>query len=207
MTSFPCRDFNNMDVQSFRRFPLSLPSWSSPMTDPDTAALQLDIDLRRDADKLAPLRTRARRIGQSRSPWLTPECIAARRSRRRLERQFVRSRSDVDRKAYRCACRATSKLFSDSRSSYFRQRLDDARGDSRQLWRTVKRLLHPGHQRKWYEGLETDQLATEISDFFISKLNLDFAMLSPCRSALHLLRSQSHPCQSSTLSMSRKSSA
>jgi len=38
VTRYTCRDFNHMDVQTFRRFLLSLPSWSSPMTDPDTAA-------------------------------------------------------------------------------------------------------------------------------------------------------------------------
>ena len=38
------------------------------------------------------------------------------------------------------------------------------------LWKAVRRLLHPGPGAAWYEGLDTDALATGLCDFFIDKV-------------------------------------
>jgi len=123
---------------AIRNFLLTLPSWTSPSLDPDAGARQLDSDLKNTLDKFAPLRTRSRRVGQLKCPWLTPECVAAKRNRRRLERRFARSKSEADRIAYRCACRQTNSLFNKARSSNVRNQLDEARGDHRKLWQSVK---------------------------------------------------------------------
>ena len=147
-----CRDYHKIDLSLFRSFLVSLPSWTAPATDPDIAARQLDADLRFALDKFAPMRRRRRRLGCSKCPWLTPECVAAKRNRR-LERRFVRSKSDADRTAYRRAYRETNALFTEARAAFVRGQLDEARGDPRQLWRSVKIILHPGEQRQWYDGL------------------------------------------------------
>jgi len=107
-SSFASRDHKNIDLMLFRSFLLTLPSWVSPAADSDVAACQLDTDLTSAMDKFAPLRMRRRRLGHTKCPWLTLECVAAKRERRRLERRFVRSRSDADRAAYRRVCRETS---------------------------------------------------------------------------------------------------
>jgi Endonuclease-reverse transcriptase len=164
------RDFKRVDMLSFRSFLLTLPSWTTPAADPDVASMQLDTDLRCAVNKFVPLRTHTRRLGKSKNPWMTPECVARKRYRRRLEGRFVRSRTENDRIAYRRACREANKLFRDARSSYIQQTLNEARDNPRQLWRSVSRLLHPGQQRTWFDGLDTDRLANSVSDFFINKL-------------------------------------
>ena len=168
--TYSYRDYKRMDIVGLRRFLLSRPSWTSPASDPNVVAAQLDVDLQRAIDKFAPVRTRSKRPSQSKSPWLTTECVAAKRDRRRLERQFARTKSDEDRVAYRRVCRSTNKLFRDARSSYVRHQLDEKRDNPRQLWKTVKALLHPGQQRQWFEGQNTEQLASSISAFFANKL-------------------------------------
>ena len=89
---------------------------------------------------------------------------------RRLERRYVRSRSEVDRVAYRRVCRRTGKMLREARSSFVHQQLDEQRHNPRQLWRTVRALLHPGQRRNWYDGEDTDQLAISLGQFFTDKL-------------------------------------
>ena len=95
--TYSYRDYKRMDIVGLRRFLLSRPSWTSPASDPNVVAAQLDVDLQTAIDKFAPVRTRSKRPSQSKSPWLTTECVAAKRDRRRLERQFARTKSDEDR--------------------------------------------------------------------------------------------------------------
>jgi len=45
-------------------------------------------------------------------------------------------------------------------SSFVHQQLDEQRHNPRQLWRTVRALLHPGQRRNWYDGEDTDQYFT-----------------------------------------------
>ena len=52
---------------------------------------------------------------------------------RRLERRYVRSRSEVDRVAYRRVCRRTGKMLREARSSFVHQQLDKQRHNPRQL--------------------------------------------------------------------------
>ena len=118
-TRYSYRNTKNIDIAEFRETLLSSTSWSSPLqsSDPDGIAVQLDADLRAALDKFAPVRTRTRRCGQRKSPWLTDDCVSAKRERRRLERRFARTRTNTDRAAYRRSCRNTSKLLRDARCS------------------------------------------------------------------------------------------
>ena len=45
-------------------------------------------------------------------------------------------------------------------SSFVHQQLDEQRHNPRQLWCTVRALLHPGQRRNWYDGEDTDQYFT-----------------------------------------------
>ena len=45
-----------------------------------------------------------------------------------------------------------------------------SRHNPRQLWCTVRALLHPGQHRNWYDGEDTDQLAISLGQFFTDKL-------------------------------------
>jgi len=123
VTQYSYRDIKNMDVDSFRAYLRSSVSFANPPTDPDDIVIQLEDDLHNALETCAPLRSKRRRVGRSRVPWLTPECITAKRIRRRLERRLKRTRSESDRVAYRRSCREASRLFSEARSAYTRDKL------------------------------------------------------------------------------------
>jgi len=58
----------------------------------------------------------------------------------------------------------------EARSAYTRDKLQQQRDNPRELWRTVKSLLHPGRQRQWFDGQNTQSLATRLSSFFTDKV-------------------------------------
>jgi hypothetical protein len=165
------REYRRFDIDGFRQYLRSLPTWSASAADPDVSAMQLESDLKSAIDKFAPVRTTLKPPDRSRCPWLTADCIQAKRDRCRLERQFSRTRSNDDRLAYRRACRVTNKPFRDARSSFVRQQLEEMRDNPRQLWMTVKSHLHPDQQSQRFEGQNTRQLAQSISALFANKLN------------------------------------
>jgi len=123
VTIYSYRDIKNMDLDSFRASLRSSVSSTNTPTDPDDIVVQLEDDLHSAVETYAPLRSKRRRVGRSRFPWLTPECITAKRKRRRLERRLKRTRSKSDCLAYRRSCRETSRLFREARSAYTRDTL------------------------------------------------------------------------------------
>ena len=58
---------------------------------------------------IAPIRTKVKPRGSKSNSWLTPEAVAAKRKRRRLERKWLASRDDSVRMEFRHACRDANK--------------------------------------------------------------------------------------------------
>jgi len=168
--TYSYRDIKRLDVDTFRKLLRSSSSVVDPSDDPDTIVRQLDADLGAVLDRLAPMRTRTRRCGKPETRWLSEEVVQAKRNRRRMERQYIRSRSLSDRKAYRAICRSTHKLITESRSAFVRGEIENAAGSPRLLWRTVNRLLHPAADRNWFDGMDTATLANGFSNFFADKV-------------------------------------
>jgi len=96
--------------------------------------------------------------------------MTAKRKHPHLERRLKRARDEHDRIAYRRSCREASRLFREARSVYTRDNLQQHRDNPRQLWRTVKSLLHPGEQSQWLDGQDTQSLAAGLSTFFSDKV-------------------------------------
>ena len=93
-------------------------------------------------DKVAPVRSRCRRPQKPISKWLSSEAIAAKRSRRRLERRWRTTGAEADRSEYRQACRKANQLINASRTTYYRQRINEAGSNYRLRWKIVNDLLH-----------------------------------------------------------------
>ena len=95
--------------------------------------------------------------------------MTAKRERRRLERVWLRRRSEPDRIAYRAACRHANTVINSSRRDHIRQELDSCT-DSRQRWTTVKRLLHSTDNKLTSTDSADIGLCEKFSDYFVSKI-------------------------------------
>jgi len=91
--------------------------------------------------------------------------VTAKRQRRRLERK--RNRIEIDRQAYRVACRHANGLINQFRRDHTRSELE-ACSDPCQRWTVAKRLLHADN-RPTKQNTITDDIALceQFSDFFV----------------------------------------
>jgi len=80
---------------------------------------QLNDTLTQLLNKVAPVRSRRRRPQKPISKWLSIEAVAAKRSRRRLERRWLTTGTEADRSEYHQACRKANQLINESRSAYY----------------------------------------------------------------------------------------
>ena len=121
-----------------------------------------------ELDRVAPLRTVVRRRPNPTAKWLSPEAVAAKRKRRRLERKWKASSLETDRVAYRSACRVSNNLINQSRQDHYRQKLDGS--DPKQRWQTAKELLHSKDRVQVPSEADGDRLCSEFSAFFVNKI-------------------------------------
>jgi len=72
-------------------------------------------------------------------------------SRRRLERRWRTTGAEADRSEYRQACRKANQLINASRTTYYRQCINEAGSNYRLRWKIVNDLLHFGRQPRLNE--------------------------------------------------------
>ena len=94
--------------------------------------------------------------------------MEAERNRRRLEKRWLKAKSEADRVAYRVACRRANDEINRARGVFCKSRLDECAGDSRQLWRVTKDLLHA--DRRTQAADEAPGLCNILSSFFVDKV-------------------------------------
>ena len=121
---------------------------------------------------MAPLRHGLRRPPKPITKWLSPEAVAAKRVRRRLERKWRSTGLDRDRRAYRHGCRTANKLIQTSRKNYFQTKLSTcSQQSSSKRWRTINELLHADTTDRSRTDAENSALCRSFAEFFVSKID------------------------------------
>ena len=118
-TSFEARNIKGMDLNAFRSKLLSSSAYTAPKTKIDDYADQLRECVVGILNQLAPSKKMTKRCGRLSNRWISNEVVAARRSRRQLDRRYRQSRTDADRLAYRAACRWANHLIKKSQHQHF----------------------------------------------------------------------------------------
>ena len=126
-------------------------------------------------DALPPLETHTKRRGKCSSQWLSDAAVAAKLTRRQLERRWKRTGTDNDRVAYRAVCHAANDEIHVSRRAYYTQQLAEVAGDQRATWRQAKRLLHSDDHSPTTSPQDAAKLCDEFSCFFTAKLKKKIA--------------------------------
>lgn len=105
------RNWKKLDLDMFRQRVRSSTVYLRPASTVDEFAGQLESDLTKILDDLAPVCTSTKRRGKSDSRWLSEEAVAAKQTRRRLERKWKLTGLEAVRVAYRGACRVANRLI------------------------------------------------------------------------------------------------
>jgi len=107
-----------------------------------------------------------KRRGKRSSRRLSDAAVAAKRTRRRLERRWKRTGAESDRVAYRTACHAANDEINTSRSAYYQQQFTEAAANQTATWRLAKEMLH------------SDDPPPAVSSQDVSKLCNDYFSLT-----------------------------
>ena len=101
-----------------------------------------DTTMKELLDRHAPLRIVTVRK-KTDCPWFDADCNASKKITRKLERGFKRTKRLEDETSWREQIKKQRRLFQQKRSGYLKQRIEEAEGDGRTLWRSLNSLLTP----------------------------------------------------------------
>ena len=141
--TFTARDLKKLDSYQFSELLRKSPIIVSPPASADDYVAQMDSDVITILDRLAPMRTRTKRLGARRkAEWLTPAANDAKCLSRQLERHYRASRKEEDYVKWRKAARVSVKMMNSVRSRYYGDSIRTASAEPQTMWKTVRKLLH-----------------------------------------------------------------
>jgi len=164
MQQFSFRDIRTVDLADSTTRLQMTDAHKNPADDVDSFYSQIESSVAAVLDALAPCKTRRKRHGKRSSCWLSDAAVAAKRTRRRLERRWKWTGADSDRVAYRTACHAANDEINASRSAYYQQRFTEAAANQTATWHLVKELLHLD------DSPPASKLCNDFCSFFADKI-------------------------------------
>jgi hypothetical protein len=116
------RNIRAINMVLFQRALRKSSLFHSPNTTVDGIADQFKVVVFKVLDNVAPLKQHGRRrLPNPTSRWLSKDAIDTKRHRRQLERRYLSSGSEKDRKLYRLACQSTKKIIQASHKNHFKE--------------------------------------------------------------------------------------
>ena len=120
------------------------------------------------ADKHAPLIEKKVTV-RPRASWYNSDIDAAKRTRRRLEHKWLKSRLTVDRLAYKEQCHQVNALITESKKLYYNHKVEAASGDQKSLFKIVNNLFHNVAEPQLPSHDSLDELVDRFANFFCGK--------------------------------------
>ena len=137
-------------------------------SDADDFAIRIHKSLEELLDKHAPVRKLSIRVGQQANHQLSHEAIEAKKTCRRLERRYLRLRTNVAKQLYKSAKEVVTIAILNSRASSIKEELNSDT-NPRSMWRSLHKLLHSRPTQNYTED-ECSTLVNSFNSFFISKI-------------------------------------
>jgi hypothetical protein len=122
-------------------------------------------------EKHAPLRTKSI-ILRNDCPWYTDELYEAKHKKRKLERNWRKSKLCIDHQLYREQCSTVNKLLKEARVTYYSNKIVSDGRDQKSLYKIKKHLLGASNEVVLPSSTSTKQLAQDFSNFFINKVEV-----------------------------------
>ena len=142
-----------------------------PSGDVNSFVDQMNSDVTAVLNRLAPVHITKKRIGKNSASELSSEAIEAKRPRRRCEKKFRKTKSNLDRLAYWRAVRVANQLIIASAQESNQKKLNDVAGDQKLLCKISNSILHrKGEPDGNCDPIQQSNLCTSFKNFFINKI-------------------------------------
>ena len=133
------REYGKIDHQRFHNL-LSVNTESFPdCDDPDVLVQSFNAITSSVLNEVCPLITKTTAV-KHRLPWYNDVIHNARRERRRLERRWKKSCSEVDEERFRLQKELVGKLITESKIRFFTDKCISS--NSKEMYRTINSLLN-----------------------------------------------------------------
>ena len=120
-------------------------------------------------DKHAPLRTRTR-VSRPVVPWYSNEINDAKRSRRKADRKWRRTRLPVDFADFKRKRNKVTNLMNKTREEFYSKFIGDNGTDQRKLFCAAKKLLGTSNVLNFPVHLDKTMLASDVGKFIVRKV-------------------------------------
>ncbi len=104
------------------------------------------------------------------APWYTETLRDAKRLRRKLERIWRRKQLEIDRQRYRQQCARITILLTDTKLSYYSNKINECNGNTKALYKLTEKLLVNQHNQTLPSGQEENTLANSFGTYFEDKI-------------------------------------
>ena len=128
---------------------------------------QYNEKLLRVLDTHAPLKTRIVKIVPE-APWFDCEYETLRKKRRKAEKSYKRTHSEVDRVQYKSLCKQAVELAQSKKTKYYADKISSSKG--KLLYSVVNQLLDQNQDAVLPDTSDNKELADGFMNFFIEKI-------------------------------------
>lgn len=130
-------------------------------------------------DQHAPVRERTVQSQWGNRGWWTPQIKQEIIERDKLYKRAVITKDDDDWRAYREQRNRVVEVLRGQRQSYYHQKIDVVKGDSREMWKCLKDIIGKNKTRKIKDGVvfdgqlekEETKIAERFNDYFLDSVN------------------------------------
>ena len=135
----------------------------------ETAYNEYKISSQKVIDKYAPEVTKKVIVNMD-TPWVDEEFKAARRERRKLEKQWRRCKSEENRKKYVVQRELCAGMSVEKQKGYYARIVEESGNDQKSLFNVVKNMLDKRETRTLPEHTDEKELANEFNAYYIKKI-------------------------------------
>lgn len=164
------REINNIDVQAFQSDLSASDLLSADWTDLRSLHKCYHDTLGNILNKHAPIKSKVI-VARPTVPWFNSDLKALKCSRRKLEKKFLLSGLDSDKKAYRTMRIQYSAMLRKAREIYYTDQINKCSGDKKKLFSFINSLCNEKDDQIIADDHPTI-LANRFGDFFSKKVQL-----------------------------------
>ena len=163
------RKLKQINIDSFREDLSDLKHLIACEKDIDSLVNGYNVILRSALDKHAP--SVSRRIKTlTVKPWFDDEVYSERNTRKKLERAWLKDKSDNKLQMYKSQKNFVNRITDKKKISFFNESITDKEGDQKALYKLVKTLTNKPTTATYPEALSDEDLANQFAMFFKSKI-------------------------------------
>ena len=122
-------------------------------------------------DRYAPLRTRHIKL-RPQASWLTADIMEEKKRKRRLERQWRRSKSMGDKELHKNQRNRYNRMLNEAHARYLSKLVSENSSDPKSLFKMIDNLLNRKKKSPLPDHSSASELAASFNTYFIDKVTV-----------------------------------